>query len=218
VESNFSLPAQTGKHAPKQNRVSNLALYEMRRVSNSMNCVTDWLRVAKSGQGQDVWRTELESKGLVVVHALSPAEGTYVMIPESTSPEEMVSVLLQINMTVRRKTYFEEMKRANKSRVVFKYEPFTVDPKVADDKPILVPTTRFSNCAWQPVDILKLRLEETNSSPSTGEGRGDTSARNENNDGASVALSMDSLNNMVPMLDRMSRDDYAKLNFSGTQL
>ena len=85
----------------------------------------------------------------MVVHGPSPAEGAYVLIPPSTTPEEVANTLLLMNLNVRRRTYFTGMNRANKSRVVFKSEPLTVSP-TGRNMPVLVRTTRFSECLAQP--------------------------------------------------------------------
>jgi hypothetical protein len=133
----------------KTHRLSPSALQDMRRVSRRLSSTTTWLRAVHSGHGQDLWRIELESKGMVVVHSPSPAEGAYVLIPPCTTPEEVARALLQINLGVRRRTHFNEMNRANKSRVVFKCEPFTVHP-TGDERPALVRTTRFSQAPQAP--------------------------------------------------------------------
>ena len=54
--------------------------------------------------------------GLVVVHGPSPTEGSYVMIPPWTAPEEVVYTLFHRNLSVRKRSGFPDMKRANKSR------------------------------------------------------------------------------------------------------
>lgn len=223
----------------KVHRLSPSAFQDMRRVSRRLNCVTTWLRAVHSGHGQDLWRVELESKGMVVVHGPSPAEGAYVLIPPSTTPEEVVQALLQMNLIVRRRTHFDEMNRANKSRVVFKCEPFTVAP-LGDERPVLVRTTRFSQGSAQPPPAQSARVEGRSSFASTSDqtdqstnyqawGMNDQAYRSTNdqayqstndqtyqstserNGGADGSISLDSLAMMAPMLDQKSRSDFADL-------
>ena len=97
------------------------------------------------------------------------------------------------------------MNRPDKARVLFKYEPFTVS-LMGNDKPILVPTTRFSRCASQLGDVPTARLEEVNSlSGRSDEGR---DGRNEHSERTSGSLSLESLAEMEPFLDQKSRNDY----------
>ena len=96
------------------------------------------------------------------------------------------------------------MNRPDKACVLFKYEPFTVSP-TGNDKPILVQTTRFSRSASQLGDVPTARLEEVNSSSRSDEGRDD---RNEHNERTSGSLSLESLAEMEPFLDKKSRNDY----------
>jgi hypothetical protein len=86
--------AVVSREFAKPHRLSPSSLQDMRRVSRRLNCLTTWLRAVHSGHGQDLWRSELENKGLVVVHAPSPAEGAYILIPDSTAPEDVVRALL----------------------------------------------------------------------------------------------------------------------------
>jgi hypothetical protein len=189
----------------KPHRLSPSSLQDMRRVSKRLNCLTTWLRAVHSGHGQDLWRSELENKGLVVVHAPSPAEGAYILIPESAAPEDVVRALLQINLSVRRRTHFDEMNRANKSRVVFKCEPFTVSP-TGDERPVLVRTTRFSQGASQLGPVRTPYAVEKNV-PTSNEQMCDSSTSMR--DGStSGSLSLEGLAKMAPLLDRQSRNDY----------
>jgi hypothetical protein len=133
-------------------RISPSSLQDMRRVSKQLQCDTTWFRVVHSGYGQDAWRVAVQSHGLTVIRAHSPAEGTYVRIPEDTSPEDMVLCLTDINLNVRKKTRFKDMNRANKSRLQFKVEPFVVSVASDGEKPALVHTTRFAGLASQKDD------------------------------------------------------------------
>ena len=192
--------------AAKHTRVSDLCLHELRRVGAAQDCDTTWLCVLKSGLGRDAWRTALQRNGFVVAQAPSASEGDYILIPQGTTPEEMVHAMIQINKKIRLSTYFGMMNRTNKSRVHFKYEPFTVS-LMGNDKPILVQTTRFSRCALQLGDFPKVtaRLEEGNSSSRSDEGRDD---RNEHNERTSGSLSLESLAEMEPLLEQKPRNEY----------
>jgi hypothetical protein len=140
-------------------RISPSSLQDMRRVSKQLQCDTTWFRVVHSGYGQDAWRVAVQNYGLTVFRAHSPAEGIYVRIPEDTSPEDMVLVLTEINLNVRKKTRFKDMNRANKSRLHFKVEPFVVSAATDGEKPALVPTTRFTGLACQKDDDSELLSE-----------------------------------------------------------
>ena len=85
----------------------------------------------------------MQHKGLIAVHARAAGEGVYVLVPPTTTPEEVVRALFEINQEVRRKTHFDGMNQNNRARVQLKYEPFTVAP-TGDEKPALILTTRFS--------------------------------------------------------------------------
>ena len=127
------------------------------------------------------------------------------MIPESAAPEDVVRALLQINLSVRRRTHFDEMNRANKSRVVFKCEPFTVAP-TGDERPVLVRTTRFSQGASQLGPVRTPYAVEKNV-PTSNEQMCDSSTSMR--DGStSGSLSLEGLAKMAPLLDRQSRNDY----------
>jgi hypothetical protein len=188
----------------KPHRLSPSSLSDMRRVSKRLNCVTTWLRAVHSGHGQDLWRSELENKGLVVVHAPSPAEGAYILIPTSTTAEDVVRALVHINLSVRRRTHFDEMNRANKSRVVFKCEPFTVAP-TGDERPNLIRTTRFSQAGTQPAPSQRYQDACAATKPDTG---GGSSTNSTNNGPTNGSLSLDALAQMAPMLDQKSRSDH----------
>ena len=73
------------------------------------------------------------------VHGDIAAEGDYVLIPEGMSAETTVDMLKEVNAKVRKLVWFREMKRANKSRVSFKWEPFSVSP-IGHELPALVET------------------------------------------------------------------------------
>jgi hypothetical protein len=122
--------------------ISATSLQDMRRVSISIGCATNWLRVVHSGYGQDAWQLALQEHGLTVLQAQSPAEGAYVRVPDDKSAEDMVIFLTEINRNVRRRTRFRDMNRANKSRLQFKCEPFLVTPD-EDQIPELMRTSRF---------------------------------------------------------------------------
>jgi hypothetical protein len=128
----------------------------MRRVSKQLGHDTTWFRVVHSGYGQEAWRAAVQNHGLVVIQAHSPAEGTYVRIPDETSPEDMVLMLTEINLSVRKKTRFKDMNRANKSRLQFKVEPFVVSAATDSEKPPLIHTTRFAGLACQKDDDSEL--------------------------------------------------------------
>jgi hypothetical protein len=214
------------KHARKAkiHRLSPAPLNSMRQVSQSMNCETIWIRIMHTGHGQDLWKADIESMGLVVVHGPSPTEGSYVMIPPWTAPEEVVYTLFHRNLSVRKRSGFPDMKRANKSRVTVKCEPFTVSP-TATDKPRLVPTERFarfemvqphrfkSTQPFPPVNPRWSQLqpapisghEETNSVSWTDQACGGSNCTR---DDLSGSLSLDSLARIAPMLDQKSRSDH----------
>jgi hypothetical protein len=144
-------------------RISPSSLQDMRRVSKQLQRDTTWFRVVHSGYGQDAWRVAVQTHGLTVIRAHSPAEGTYVRIPEDTSPEDMVLVLTEINLNVRKKTRFKDMNRANKSRLQFKVEPFVVSA-TESEKPVLVHTTRFAGLAYQKDDDSEISFSESSDS------------------------------------------------------
>ena len=113
--------------------------------------------------------------------------------------------LLQINLSVRRRTHFDEMNRANKSRVVFKCEPFTVAP-TGDERPVLVRTTRFCQGASKVAPVQIPHALERNVPTSTEQMYdSSTSTRDASTSGS---LSLESLAKMAPILDQQSRNDY----------
>jgi hypothetical protein len=96
-----------------------------------------------SGYGQEPWRAAVAAAGLQCIAARSPAEGVYFNVPDHMDVDQVVDTLAELNLAVRRKTRFREMNRANKSRLQFKSEPFTVAPWTTS-RPVLEPTSRFS--------------------------------------------------------------------------
>merc|ERR1719387_2686399 len=142
LDSGDSSVAGDGGGQGKVHEISATSLQDMRRVSISLGCATNWLRVVHSGYGQDAWQLALQEHGLTVLQAQSPAEGAYVRVPDDKSAEDMVLFLTEINRNVRRRTRFRDMNRANKSRLQFKCEPFLVAPEL-DQIPELVRTSRF---------------------------------------------------------------------------
>jgi len=119
--------------------VSQNAFDEMKQESMKLNRDTTWLRVVHCGYGQIAWQNELLTTKLRFVHGDIAAEGDYVLIPEGMSAETTVDMLKEVNAKVRKLVWFREMKRANKSRVSFKWEPFSVSP-IGHELPTLVET------------------------------------------------------------------------------
>lgn len=126
-----------------ESTVSRQSFEEMQRESRKLNRNTTWLRVVHRGYGQVAWRTALQELKLTSIIGPFASEGDYVRIPEGVSAESIVNTLTDCNLTVRKLVWFKGMKRANKSRVLFKWEPFTVSP-YGVAKPILVETKAFS--------------------------------------------------------------------------
>jgi hypothetical protein len=123
--------------------VSKQAFDEMQRASRKLKRATTWLRVVHRGYGQVAWRDELQRLNIQIVQGPFASEGDYVIIPEGLGAHELVDMLVEVNRKVRKLIWFPEMKRANKSRVLFKWEPIRVDP-TAYDKPMLVETKAFA--------------------------------------------------------------------------
>jgi hypothetical protein len=123
--------------------VSQLTFEAMQRHGRKANCDTTWLRVVHRGYGQAAWREALRDVALTTIDGPFASEGDYVRIPDGKSAEDIVNILIEINLKVRKAVWFKGMKRANKSRVMFKWEPFTVSP-YAVAKPTLVETKAFS--------------------------------------------------------------------------
>jgi hypothetical protein len=128
-----------------------------------------------------------------------------------------------MNLSVRRRTHFDDMNRANKSRVVFKCEPFTVAP-TGDERPVLVRTTRFSQGAQQPAPAAwqhpaaaaqAARVQETIAPSMTDQevasNTSHTSRNSRGNEQSNGSLSLDSLAQMTPFLDQKSRSDYVDM-------
>jgi hypothetical protein len=123
--------------------VSQPSFKEMQQEGMKLNRVTSWIRVVHRGYGQVAWRNELAKLNLPIVHGPFASEGDYVMIPAGLDARKVVDALVDINQTVRKIVWFRGMKRANKSRVLFKWEPFSVSP-IGDEMPKLLETKEFS--------------------------------------------------------------------------
>jgi hypothetical protein len=127
--------------------VSQQSFDEMQRESRKLNRETTWFRVVHRGYGQVAWRNELDNlhihRNLTIVQGAFVSEGDYVLIPEGLSVQNVVDMLTETNLNVRHLVWFKAMKRANKSRVLFKWEPFVVSPRF-HEKPTLVETKAFS--------------------------------------------------------------------------
>merc|ERR1719409_2422862 len=114
--------AKSAKDDPRQ-RVGSQPMAEMRLLTQIWRMEqTRWIRVVHSGYGNAVWHEDLRASNLTFVAASAHPEGCYVHIPPNTSVDDIVNTLTQINLGVRRKTQFADMKRANKSRLQFKNE------------------------------------------------------------------------------------------------
>merc|ERR1719456_1839091 len=114
--------AKPAKDDPRQ-RVGSQPMAEMRLLTQIWRMEqTRWIRVVHSGYGNAVWHEDLRASNLTFVAASAHPEGCYVHIPPNTSVDDIVNTLTQINLGVRRKTQFADMKRANKSRLQFKNE------------------------------------------------------------------------------------------------
>jgi hypothetical protein len=115
---------------------------DMQKESRKLNRDTTWLRVVHRGYGQLAWRNELQDMNLTFVHGSFASEGEYVLIPDGLCAQSIVEILAETNMKVRKIVWFRGMKRANKSRVLFKWAPFSVSPS-GDEKPTLSETNAF---------------------------------------------------------------------------
>jgi hypothetical protein len=115
---------------------------EMQDKSRKLGRKTSWLRVVHRGYGQIAWRNELQNKKLTVVCGLLASEGDYVLIPDGLCAQNIVDMMTEINQMVRKIVWFKEMKRANKSRLLFKWAPFSVSPS-GDAMPIFAETNAF---------------------------------------------------------------------------
>jgi len=114
--------AKPAKDDPRQ-RVGSQPMAEMRLLTQIWRMdQTRWIRVVHSGYGNAVWHEDLRASNLTFVAASAHPEGCYVHIPPNTAVDDIVNTLTQINLGVRRKTQFADMKRANKSRLQFKNE------------------------------------------------------------------------------------------------
>jgi hypothetical protein len=114
--------AKPAKDDPRQ-RVGSQPMAEMRLLTQIWRMdQTRWIRVVHSGYGNAVWHEDLRASNLTFVAASAHPEGCYVHIPPNTAVDDTVNTLTQINLGVRRKTQFADMKRANKSRLQFKNE------------------------------------------------------------------------------------------------
>jgi hypothetical protein len=150
-----SSSGKSGESSQREIRpISPMSLNEMRRKSRQMGHETQWLRVVHSGYGLEAWRQGARDRGFFLVCSLSSAEGMYVQIPPRSTVEQVVDVLLDVNMTVRRQTRYKDMNRSNKSRLQIKCEPFIV-PVSNEAKPKLVRTTRF-HCGGQDDETYKM--------------------------------------------------------------
>ena len=156
----------------------------------------------------------MQHKGLIAVHARAAGEGVYVLVPPTTTPEEIVHALLEINQEVRRKTHFDGMNQNNRARVHLKYEPFTVAP-TGDEKPTLIPTTRFSRRGSQHGDggshVTSETLPEVQVFPNSQNQATTFSAQTSYDTGGS--LSLDSLAMIEPSFHQMSRVENMKFGF-----
>ena len=156
----------------------------------------------------------MQHKGLIAVHARAAGEGVYVLVPPTTTPEEVVRALFEINQEVRRKTHFDGMNQNNRARVQFKYEPFTVAP-TGDEKPTLIPTTRFSCRGPQHGDagshVTSETLPEVQVFPNSQNPATTFSAQTSYDTGGS--LSLDSLAMIEPVLNQISRVEHMNWEF-----
>lgn len=123
---------------------STACFVEMQRESVKLNRDTQWIRVVHRGYGQVAWRDELSKLKVPIVHGSHMSEGEYIMIPAGLDAHQVVDTLVKVNQNVRRIVWFKGMKRANKSRLLFRWEPFSVSPK-GDEMPNLLETKAFSH-------------------------------------------------------------------------
>ena len=156
----------------------------------------------------------MQHKGLIAVHARAAGEGVYVLVPPTTTPEEVVRALFEINQEVRRKTHFDGMNQNNRARVQFRYEPFTVAP-TGDEKPALILTTRFSRRGPQHGDdgshAASESLPEEELLPNSQNQATTLSEQISHDSGGS--LSLDSLAMIEPSFHQMSRVENMKFGF-----
>jgi hypothetical protein len=124
--------------------VSQPSFNEMQKESKKLNRDTNWIRVVHRGYGQVAWRNEMQKMSLPIVHGPFASEGDYVIIPEGMCARDVVDMLTAVNLKVRKIVWFRAMKRANKSRVLFKWEPFSVSPN-GKELPRLLETKAFSS-------------------------------------------------------------------------
>jgi len=117
--------------------VSQQAFDQMQQESMKLNRDTTWLRVVHRGYGQVAWRNELWTTKLTFVHGHFAAEGDYFLVSEELSVKTIVDMLTKLNKEIRKLVWFSAIKRANKSRVLFKWEPFIVSP-IVHELPVLV--------------------------------------------------------------------------------
>jgi len=102
-------------------RVSKAAADRMRLLTQLWRqTATKWVRVVHSGYGNQAWKHDLKNSSHTFVAACSHPEGSYVHIPDGTTVDQIVDDLMEMNLAVRKKTQFRDMKRANKSRLQFK--------------------------------------------------------------------------------------------------
>merc|ERR1719313_2670479 len=96
---------------PSVQTVSQPSFDEMQRESRKLGRDTTWLRVVHRGYGQVAWRNELQNSNLTIVHGPFASEGDYVRIPEGQSAEDVVNILTESNLRVRKLVWFRAMKR-----------------------------------------------------------------------------------------------------------
>jgi hypothetical protein len=113
--------------------VCKLAFEEMREHTKDLGVDrTQWVRIVHCGYGNAAWRDALRQSCGTIVFGSNLPEGAYVHVPENSTPDKLVHQLMEINLAVRQQTKFLGMKRANKSRVVFK-EVVVVDQDEESD-------------------------------------------------------------------------------------
>merc|ERR1719352_1067837 len=79
-----------------------------------------WLRVVHSGYGSQAWAEALKDSVHTHVTTARHQEGIYVLLRKGAAVADLVDDLMAMNLEVRKKTQFKEMKRSNKSRLQFK--------------------------------------------------------------------------------------------------
>jgi len=124
------------------NQPSQPSFDDMQTESRKLGRTTTWLRVVHRGYGQVAWRNALENTNLTIVYGPFASEGDYVLIPDGLCAQDIVDMMIETNLVVRKLVWFKAMKRANKSRVLFKWAPFSVSP-IGDEKPVLAETKAF---------------------------------------------------------------------------